>query len=190
MDLSKLPRLSESDRPVPPAETPPAAPQLLDYGRAAPGGSGQVFISAVLGIVFMMMGITFAKFLFAKLTGQTFHTGATWSMGPNAGQEVDYYELAGYTAWTETAIFLLGLAMVFEAIILGIATKNTPFNRKLVAAGIAVSVVMTVFNTIVVILLFKEGTMPIISFVATAFGGWMVMQEWQLYKLMKVTAGA
>src|SRR5690349_10232233 len=108
MDLSKLPKLSETDKHAPPPPPPEAArsAETLPYDppyNAPPTGfdlGAQVWLSAILGIVFMLMGRSFASFLIAKVTGQPYHTNATWTAGPNAGQEVAYYELQGYTAHT------------------------------------------------------------------------------------------
>src|SRR5262245_2700588 len=131
MDLSKLPRLSETDKqgPVPQPQTV-ESPALRAYAEPINEGAGpQVWLSAVLGVVFMLLGRNFARYAFAKLTGGEFHTGVIWQMGPKAGQEVSYFELSGYTGYTETGIFLFGLAMVMEALVLALVHRSTAKSR-------------------------------------------------------------
>lgn len=193
MDLSKLPRLSETDKhspPPPPPQTSDQPAPVLQYQSVAPSSDigGQVWLSAILGIVFMFMGWNFARFLGAKLTGQPFHTGVAWQVGDKAGQEVDYFDLEGYTAYTDTAVFLFGLSMVLEAISLVKAQRNTPGSRAFVAFSLAVTVATTLFNVVVALMFMSKGTPPIISLLVIAFGGYMAMSEWQVLKRMQMAA--
>lgn len=198
MDLSKLPRLSETDKhaPPPPAEgsTPPeaAAPTYaqprLEYAVAPQDITGQVWLSVVLGIVFMFMGGSFARFAIAKLTGQTYVTGYNWTAGPKTGQPVGYYELQGYVGYTDTAVFLFGLAMVLEAGMLVISRQNTPASRAFVALAMGISAVMTIFNIILCGLLFQAGFTPFTSLLAAGFGSYMTYTEWQIFRHMRATA--
>src|SRR5690554_1263458 len=112
MDYSKLPKLSSTPPPPPPASPPPP-------GNAAPitaGIGAEVWISAIVGIVLMLLGRSFGAWAITTLTGGTYETGVNWISGPLAGQPVGYWELAGGTAWTDSGIFLLGLALILEAI--------------------------------------------------------------------------
>jgi hypothetical protein len=153
MDMSKLPRLSQTnkgDAPEPvagqPAVAPPPAPQadVRDYERRDPSDydpgysvGAEVWISVILGIVFMFMGFNFARFVGATLTGQPYHTGVNWTAGENEGKEVGYFDLQGGTAYTESGIFLFGLALVLEAAALLAAHAGAPGRRALV--GLALS---------------------------------------------------
>lgn len=192
MDLSKLPRLSETDKNAPPPQPETQLPpqpqpgQFVQYYAPPPepGLPAQVWLSAILGIVFMMMGWTFARFMMAKLSGQPFNTGVNWVAGPKAGQPVEYFELQGYTAYTDTAIFLFGLAMVLEAVVLVVARRNNATSRILLSFALALTVGMVIFNVIVAGMLFQAGITPLSSILAIAFGGWMAMFEWQLMKQM------
>lgn len=198
MDLSKLPRLSESDKhaPATPASGQPMqfeqpARPVLDYG-AAPGSglSGQVWLSAILGLVFMMMGWTFARYMIATMSGKPFDTNVTWTAGPKAGQPVEYFELQGYTALSDAAIFFFGFATLLEAAVLAFARTNTALTRALVAFALLITVGMVALNVVVAGLLFNYGVMPLPSVLAVAFGGWMAMFEWNWLRQMLAQTSA
>jgi hypothetical protein len=160
----------------------------MPYAVEEPGISGQVWLSAALGVIFMLMGGNFARFAIAKLTGQTFHTNATWTSGAKAGQEVDYFELQGYTAYTDTAVFLFGLAMVAEAVMLVAVHRNSRGARAFTGVALALSAIMTVFNVIVAGLVWQTGMLPLISLLAAAFGAYMTATQWKMFAQMRFAA--
>jgi hypothetical protein len=185
MDLSKLPRLSETDKHAgaPPPTQPAPASQSYEARPARPRGAGigaQVWLSLIIGAILMMVGQNFAKYCIAKATGREYHTNVTWTSGPKAGQEVQYFELSGYTAWTDTGIFLFGLAMVLEAALLAIIFSPMGGKRLLAGVALGVTVLATVLNLWVSIMLLGAGIIPLMSGLAVAFGGYMAMYEWQL----------
>src|SRR5688500_688551 len=55
--------------------------QALDYRPAdvRAGTGAEVWVSAILGIIMMLVGRNFGAFLLARITGQPFHTGVEWS---------------------------------------------------------------------------------------------------------------
>lgn len=193
MDISKLPRLSETDRhsPPPPPHAPsgdePAArdapkPQQdpRPVERVSAGVGAEVWLSLIIGLVLMMLGQSFARYSIAKVTGQEFHTRVNWTEGPKAGQEVDYWELSGYTAWTDTAIFLFGLAMVLEAAVLAVVYSRSGAKVPLTAVALAVTLAATALNLWVCFKLLGVGITPLMSALAVAFGGYMAIYEWRL----------
>jgi len=146
----------------------------------------ELWLSAVLGLVFMMMGWTFATFLIAKITGRPFHTNVTWTTGPNAGQEVAYFDLEGYAAHTQAAILLFGVAMLLETIVFVFVRGDGIASRMLVGACLLLTGGLTVYNLILAAILFQGGIMPIPSILIVAFGGYMAMTQWQaLHRMMR-----
>jgi hypothetical protein len=198
MDMSKLPRLSQTnkgDAPEPVAGqqvvAPPPAPQadVRDYERRDPTDydagysvGAEVWISVILGIVFMFMGFNFARFVGATLTGQPYHTGVNWTAGENEGKEVGYFDLQGGTAYTESGIFLFGLALVLEAAALLAAHAGAPGRRGLVGLALFVTVTATVYNLFVAGTLFTMGITPLMTIIAVAIGGYMATYQWRLFK--------
>jgi hypothetical protein len=203
MDVSKLPRLSNSSeqRPAPTegaASDPvdvPAAPRPVPvdpYGRdgVRPGVGAEVWLSAILGVVFLAIGWNFARYLTATLGGGTFHTGVNWTVGPKAGTEVGYFELQGGTAYTDSGIFLFGLAMVFEAVALLAGKSPTKPRAWLVAIGLVVALAATLYNVAVCVIVFGRGIFPLVSVLCVAFGGYISMYEWRLLQALRLETQA
>jgi hypothetical protein len=190
MNLSKLPRLSQSPEPPPsplpaPQESPTAtspSAEPLDYSRHRPNATAgttgaEVWISAAIGLILMYMASTFGTYLISRITQEPFHTGVNWIEGPKAGQEVGYWELEGMTALTHASMWLFGLAMVFDAAVLYFAAGKRVW---LVALGFVLTLSVTAFNAFVCAKLFSIGIQPLMSLLATAFGVYMAIYQWRL----------
>jgi hypothetical protein len=198
MDMSKLPRLSQTnkdDAPTPaPGGTPtPPVPdpdrtvpdyQPRDRGGYDPGYSvgAEVWISVIFAIVYMFIGFNFARYMAAKVTGGTYHTNVNWTAGEKAGQEVDYYDLQGGTAHSDSAMFLFGLALLLEAIAMLIAHTGAPGKKLFVGFALFVTLLATAYNLFVIVKLFGMGITPLMSVIAVAIGGYMATYQWRLFK--------
>ena len=196
MDMSKLPRLSDTQREhkahaaaVGAPEPAPAQPQ---YPSQPPqqvvyldrGIGFEIWLSLIFGLIFLFMGWNFARYAIATLGGPPFHTNVTWSMGPKAGQEVEYFELQGGVAYTQAGMFLFGLALLLEAIAMLAAHSGVPFKRGLVAFALLVTVLATLFNLFVAIKMFGMGIFPLMSAIAVAFGGYIAAYEWRMLQAL------
>src|SRR4051812_33987047 len=103
MDLSKLPKMSHTEKTTPPPGQPHEQDPVLpvpDYASArgtlaGAGTGGEVWVSAIISIIFLFLGRNFASYLFAKLTGRPYSTGVIWSTGELSGQPVAYADLMG-----------------------------------------------------------------------------------------------
>ena len=203
MDMSKLPRLSQTNKDDAPTPVPggtPAAPApdpnrtVPDYqprDRGPYDGSGydpgysvgaEVWISVIFAIVYMFIGFNFARYVAAKVTGGTYHTNVNWTAGEKAGQEVDYYDLQGGTAHSDSAMFLFGLALLLEAIAMLIAHSGAPGKKFFVGFALFVTLLATAYNLFVIVKLFGMGITPLMSVIAVAIGGYMATYQWRLWK--------
>ena len=198
MDISKLPRMSETSKHAPPLEqaepqmgaaTPQPAPvDYRSYDAVRPGVGAEVWLSLIIGLILIMVGWRFARWAIASMTGQPFHTNVNWMAGPKAGQEVSYFELEGFTAWTETALFLFGVALVLEAAMLAVVYSRLGGKVALTAIALLVTVLATALNLIVAIKLLGIGIMPLMSVLAVGFGGYMAVYEWKLLQQLRALA--
>ena len=197
MDMSKLPKLSQTPAP-PAAEESAAAPEnasapveprrVVEYRTPVdPGFSvGEIWFSLIVGVIFLLLGRSFGGYALAKVTGQPHHTGVVWSPGtPLAGQEVSYRELQGNVFLNDSAMFLVGLAIVLDAIVRVAVYKGIRAARLLAYLGFAITVLATIYNLYAVSVLLKGNVLPLLSLLAVAMGGYISFQQWQTIQMMK-----
>ncbi len=189
MDLSKLPRLSQSKGQVPgessPAaeklpETEPVPSQGVVYNTEPPAGLGEVgniWLSLIIGLVVMLLGLDFAKWAMATLLGHTYDTGVTWQTGDRAGQSVAYWDIVQHQAVSDSALFLFGLACVLEAAAMATAHTRPSLRTAAVSVALVVTVLATAYNAVACVVLFKDNVTPLLSLLAVGFGSYMALAE-------------
>jgi hypothetical protein len=160
----------------------------LDYAapvRADAGVAAEVWLSAIIGVVLMLLGRSFGGYLLARLTGQPYHTNVSWTDGPNTGQEVAYWQLDGFTALNDSAIWLFGVAMLLEAVVL--AAVNTRFKAKvgLLRLALFITLLATAYNLFAAMKLLGAGVLPLLSLLAVGFGGYIAVFEWRLLQQLR-----
>jgi hypothetical protein len=187
MDYSKLPRLSNTPQPTPaPAEeqseqpTPSAPAQRSKPVVIEMAIGAEIWISLIVGVVLILMNLNFARYLIATVGGREFHTGVDWMQGDKAGQEVGYWELSGHTAMTECSLFLLGLALIFDGVLLMVVASRIQHKTPFVAVALLVTVAATLMNLFTMMVLFKEGIMPLFSIFGAGFGAYMAYYQWRI----------
>lgn len=202
MDFSQLPKMSKTPPSARAAEDPPTPSEAANAAPAIPEarpaervvyvptpyetGFGSIWLSVIAGIIFLAMGATFGRFLAAKLSGNTFATGVNWTAGPNQGQPVSYFDLQGGTAWSETGLFLMGIALLLDAAILAaLASRGRP-NQTLVLIAVALTSIAALINAAVVFYLFSIGIFPLASLIALAVGGFVVFDHAPMLKSRRV----
>ena len=195
MDVSKLPRLSKTatpGEPPPPSAVPGAVAPETEYrdrDGGSPGIGAEIWLSAILGIVFMMIGMQFARWALTEASGGTYSTELTWG-APVPGQPgqhpegspITYWQLPGFTALQDMALFLFGLAMMLEAIVLLAIHNRFLAHRPLVVLALTITITATLLNLILSAKLFAAGIIPLMSMLAVAFGGYIAAYEWKLLK--------
>jgi len=187
MDLSKLPKLS--DTPKPPSNEPEKESVRPDYARADldavdAGASAMLWVSMILGLLCMGIGRNFASYTIAKMTGHEYHTNATWAMGPQAGQEVAYWDLQGYAAFTDAGIFLFGLSMVLEGFALAMIRSKLGGKRIAISISLVIVALATLVNLYTATRLLGIGLIPLMSGLAVALGGYMAIYQWKLLRVL------
>jgi hypothetical protein len=168
---------------------------VLNYSGAAsvqPGIGAEIWISVIVGLILMFFGMNFARWGIATLSGHTYDTGMTWGApvpgdpNPHAeGSPIGYWEISGSAALQDCAIFLFGFAMILEAVVLWAVHSRVRAKRPLLAFALAITLVATLLNVIVSGKLFMIGVLPFLSLLAIAFGGYIAIYEWRLYKYFR-----
>jgi len=200
MDLSKLPKMSNTQAaraaadPQPPADAAPGAPPPLppaapanaplpvygDAGVAFIGAGAQAWFSAIIGLVFILLGWQFAKFLFATLSGQAYVTNVTWTTPGREGQPVHYFDLQGFQALSDSAMFVFGVALLLEAALFTILNRRLAAKALLLKVALAFTVLATAYNLYAAARMIGVGFTPVFSLVVVAVGGYMAMSQWRL----------
>ncbi len=182
MDMSKLPRLSQTnkdDAPAPVADgtTTPPAPQLdravPDYApsRYEPGIGGEVWISIAVGVILLLMSSRFWQYAFFRST-------FTWTFSDPQGNPLTYPQTVFF--WGDLAMVAFGFVLVLEGVILALAPR-----RALVAAAMGFTIVATLLNLAYLIVMMGRGYgLQLISALAVAFGVYIAMYQWNLLKRM------
>ena len=181
MDLSQLPKMSDTPKPptMPPASTP-----TPDVHRDPPGGFGPVavWMSLGIGLIFLMLGSNVLHWAAARTAGRAFPEGVTWTAGDRAGQPVGYYELQGGTGWTETGFFVMGVALLIDALLLFFVYGSRRPRPALIAAALATTGLALAFNLFAAADVFGWGMMPINSMIAVVVGGIMLFEQIGLWR--------
>jgi hypothetical protein len=162
-----------------------APDQRALYAGGDAGIGAEVWLSAIIGAFLMLLGRSFGGWLVAKATGHAYNTGLIWGPGPHEGEPVAYWEQAGYAALNDSAIFLFGLAMVLEAVVL--ALIHTRFRHKagLVTFALLIALTATAYNLFAAIKLLTVDVTPLWSLLAVAFGGYIAIFEWRLLQQLR-----
>lgn len=237
MDISKLPRMSQTPAPPPqdpnePSPAPPVGnpgfPVVVPPPQAAqapsvwcrqcnapnsptsaycsgcgaqlrttftpdsvsPGVGAEVWVSAIVGVVLMLIGLNFAKWALTTMFGGTYQTNATWQTDDRFGQPVAYWDLQGSVALQDCALFLFGFAMMLEAIVLLVVHSRIKSKVPLLYVALTITIVATVLNLVVCAKLFAAGVLPLLSLLAIAFGGYIAAYEWRLLKYFQAAPRA
>jgi hypothetical protein len=159
----------------------------------SPGIGAEVWLSAILGVILMLVGMSFAKWALVSMAGATYDTGLTWGAPipdqPNQhaeGSPIGYWELSdGVTALQDMAIFLFGLAMVLEAVVLVVVHSRVRSKRPLLFFALAITLIATALNLIVAGKLFAASVLPFLSLLCVGFGGYIAAYEWKLLKYFR-----
>ncbi len=171
-----------------PAGRGAAAIGTRDGAVADSAAAADLWIALVLGIIFMFLGGNFAKYLLVISSGQPHHTGVNWIAGERAGQEVGYWQLQGSTAFSESALFLFGAALILAAAMNVISRLVGRAASVASMAGSAVLILAVAYNFFVVIRLLREGISPLMSILAVGLGGYLLLMRWSLRTRQRAAA--
>lgn len=182
MDLSKLPKLSQSPPPAvqrdpvnaDPAQSRPmpAAPAYNTPSANAWDLGFELLMALILGVFFLTIGMRFGSWSIAKLSGRPFNTGVTWGpAGEAAGkawdEPVDYFDLQYGTAWNEMGYFVLGIALLLAAAVLALAMWRRRAGGGTFGICMTLALIGTAANLVALVMVMQAGiTMPIITLVA------------------------
>jgi hypothetical protein len=176
MDLSKLPRLSETDKHSPQQQTPAheaplqrAEPMSYATPVAAPAGP-EAWFSIVIGIIVQLMSTRFWSFVFSKLFGSAF----TWTFRDTNGTPITYTQSVFFMG--DVAMVLFGLVLIVEGIVFIFSRSRT-----LLMGAFILTCAATLLNLVFLVQMMSKGYgLQIMAALAVAFGGYIAMTQWRM----------
>jgi len=186
MDLSRLPRLSQTARHAaeqqetspdtaqqPPAHKPDAAATPLEYqrvGSRAESAGPQAWISIAIGLIIQLMSTRFWSFV----SSAVFSTQFTWRFTDASGGSLSYPRTVFFLG--DVSMVLFGMVLILEGIVFLRARS-----RILLQAAFGLTCATTLLNLwFVVWMMYKGYGLQLFSALAVAFGGYIAMQQWRM----------
>jgi hypothetical protein len=192
MDMSKLPRLSQTNRDDAPTPitgdaastttTPPPSPSGAadsDYGARnrpldfEPGVGGEVWISIAVGVILLLMFRRLPQYVSHVLFGTFF---APYAM-PD-GTEVPYTSTGDF--WSDLGVTGFALVLILEGVALAVGRKRP----GVVLFALVLTVLTTLYNLGYLITTINRG-LPLVSAFAVAFGVYIALYQWGLLRAMR-----
>ncbi len=186
MDISKLPRMSETNKHAPPPATDVAsAPDVghdvapvrspIPYARDdVPSAGADAWISIALGVILILMSPRIWQYALSRLFGTAF----TWTFTDPAGNPLPYTQSVFF--WGDLALALFAVVLIAEGIVIGFARR-----RALVAVALALTVLTTLFNLGYLAWMMQGGYgLQIMSAFAVAFGVYIAMYQKRMLALL------
>jgi hypothetical protein len=181
MDLSKLPRMSETP-PPPPPQTPQdeqratrgvaAAP--VDYGAYEPAPSlAEAWISIAIGLILL-----FATYALRPLQYLLAPASFTWTFNDATGAPLKYTQTVFF--WGDIAMLLFAIVLIVEGLLL--------FTRRpmLIMLAFGITVLTVAANLIYVAGMMTRGYgFQLPSAIAVAFGVYIALFQWKLIQSMR-----
>jgi hypothetical protein len=177
MDISKLPRMSETGKhaPQPSAQPPPGDQPQREPERAEPGvayertGPGpEIWFSIAIGVILLLMYPRFLQWVSSKLFGTHFNP----FLLPD-GSVIPYTRVPEF--WGDLGPTLFGVVLIVEGIAL--ACSRT---RAVMWAAFALTVCATAYNFGYLVVSYSRYGLAIISALAVVFGVYIAMYQWKL----------
>lgn len=171
MDLSKLPRLSDTPRPADNAAPAPPSSDPRDYSPPEQGFGPESFINIAIGLILLLMQPNLVRWILSLFGGP-----APPGVIDKDRGEITYAQLLFFLA--DMGMGLFALALIVEGIVLNW--------RRRAALGIAMALmgIATAWNLATVIRLYMVPGfgLQIMPALAAAFGIYSLMLLWQRLK--------
>ena len=184
MDVSKLPRLSETkpvqgspeNAPVPaPAEAPPAGPRLSTL--ETPRAGAEAWISIAIGLILIFMCPRPLQYLFTRGHPETF----TWTFTDANGDPMDYTRTAFFLP--DVGVVAFGFILMLDGLLLVFARS-----RSFVWVTLGLTFIVTALNLLALVTSMNQIGFQILPALAIAFGVYMMAFQWRLVQVHRAAA--
>jgi hypothetical protein len=189
MDMSKLPRMSQTPPPPPPLETdPPAAmppglqspyPHERAYAAEPAPSFAEAWISIAIGAILLLFYFRPIEYLLTEKS--KFAQKYVFSAGD--GSPLTYTQTVFF--WGDVAMLAFALVLILEGLLL--------FTRKpaLIAAAFGFTVLVVALNVLYIGGMMKGGYgLQFPSALAAAFGVYIAIFQWKLLQSLRMSRSA
>jgi hypothetical protein len=190
MDMSKLPRMSQTSAPPAAQAVAPEEEgrdtrdvvvagyrqEQVDYGAEPSSSFAEVWISITVALIlfFISTAPRLVQYVFSR-------SSFTWTFNDASGAPITYPQTVYF--WGDVAVLSFCLTLIFEGLVLGLARKPA-----LVAAAFAFTVAATALNFLYCASMMSNGYgFQIYSALAVAFGVYIAIYEWKLLQTLRMT---
>jgi hypothetical protein len=169
VDFSKLPKLSET-KPDAPAVEPPAPPRPVDYGKEPPRDllkGGEIWISILIGIVFIYLGARPLEYLFTRSHPEKF----TWTFDDGNGNALNYPQTIFFLP--DLGVCALGIVLIFDGLQMLLARSV-----KFAIGALILTAAVTLLNVVALAVEFQNGSgFQLLTFLSIILGGYTAIYQ-------------
>jgi hypothetical protein len=189
MDLSKLPKLSNTDKPPEEENPPPESERAQAVARMAMGyrldeplpGLAEAWISIALGLILLFCFPNTISYLRAPSAFEQANPILDGDGNPilnKQGQPMHYWQSAPF--WADLGITAFASVLVVEGILLAFTKKS-----RLILLAFGLTVAAGMLNLFVVIHTYNIILFPTFCALAVAVSGYMAMTQWRLIQMLR-----
>ena len=177
MDISKLPRMSETAKhapsPPPPVDQASAQatrPEPAPVAYEEPDAGPAIWISIAIGIILLLMYPRFLQWVSSELFGTHFNP----FVKPD-GTVVPYTQVPEF--WADLGPTLFGVVLILEGMALALVRR-----RAVLWLAFTLTVLATAYNFGYLVASYAKYGLAIISAMAVVFGVYIAMYQWKLLR--------
>jgi hypothetical protein len=182
MDISKLPKLSQSE-PPPPSPVEPADHRPIQF--APPNRVAEVWISIAIGIILLLV----TPHTLGYFSSRVFHTPFAPFADPTRpyparcdfilyddGTKIFYRDTRDF--WNDLVITAFAMVLIVDGILMVRARR-----AAVVMAGLLLTILATLGDLIYLVATFSSGV-AIISALAVVFGVYIAISQWSVFRML------
>jgi hypothetical protein len=178
MDISKLPKLSQSEAP-PPEPVTPVANQQITCAPARPEGNSlaEAWVSIAIGVILLLCFPRLLQFVSSKIL----HTSFGYTFTDTNGSSITYGQTVFF--WSDVATTAFAVVLIVDGILMVRARRPA-----VLLAVFALTALTTLANVVYIATTYQNYGLPIVSALAVVFGGYIAMTQWAMYKRLSLKA--
>ena len=182
MDMSKLPRMSDTQRqqqahaaavaqPPPPPGTAQPAPVMYKPVQAE-GAGPEAWFSIAIGVIVLLLNGRFWQYFVAR-------SSFTWTFNDAQGNPLAYTQTVFF--WGDLAMVAYGIVLIVDGLVLAFARRPAAL-----LAALTLTIVATLLNLgYLVAMMSMNFGLQLMPALAVAFGVYIAMSQWRMLQMVR-----